>query len=438
MHPFRPPPSRPASTRSKESPMDFTYESPPNSTFTPQKSQIKPLNIINPNATTVSSWFGRKPASTTEEPQRKRAHYEVENMDWEACPSEARNSPKPNLFPSIVTKPSEPSGGKFLFKPPDGLVVPPTSGPTVSPPKLQPESFGLRHRVQSTFDTDADTSVESVPSKLYSHNGVKHEERRRRQRNLRSKLNQMSVDSDGESIDQTSEDEPEDLRPSRSLVRSRARSPAKAPRTTTHNHLTIHGWGPRSEPTTPSPTSKLATETPYILLVYLQLLFNASLVALALYLIFNFVLIMRTDVDSRLEVQTKQLRQEIEICENEYRTNRCFPIAERTKFIEQHCIEWERCMTQNPSQLSKSKIGAETFAEVMNGFVDVISLKTMVQHCFLSICDPCFSSVSYKNKCFTWTTGSYSTSSDARIGFYPCYRRGRHMGYQSGHELLQS
>ncbi|KAG0140606.1 hypothetical protein CROQUDRAFT_52971 [Cronartium quercuum f. sp. fusiforme G11] len=188
----------------------------------------------------------------------------------------------------------------------------------------------------------------------------------------------MSVESDDGSGDPESEDDPEDQSPSRSLVRARARSPSKATRNTTHNHLTINGWNPHSAPTTPSSKSKLATETPYILLVYLQLLFNTSLVALALYLVFAFLSTMRVDVNSRLEIQTIQLRQEIEVCANEYRINRCFPVAERTKFIEQHCIEWERCMTQNPTRLSRSKIGAETFAEVMNGFVDVISLKTMI------------------------------------------------------------
>ncbi|EGG12160.1 uncharacterized protein MELLADRAFT_29805, partial [Melampsora larici-populina 98AG31] len=126
------------------------------------------------------------------------------------------------------------------------------------------------------------------------------------------------------------------------------------------------------------PKSQLATETPYILLVYLQLIFNTSLVLLAFFLFMNFILMMRTDINSRLLAQTTQLRQEIQICTDEYHNNRCFPVAQRTKFIEQHCIEWEKCMNQNPNLLSKSKIGAETFAEVMNGFVDVISWKTMI------------------------------------------------------------
>ncbi|KAH9815525.1 Di-sulfide bridge nucleocytoplasmic transport domain-containing protein [Melampsora americana] len=389
MHPFRPPSSKSHNTlsRSKESPMDFTYETPPTSTFAESKPPviIKPLNVIDSNPRkSTTTWFGRTSVAMKEEPQRKRAHYEDENMDWEASPNEIKNSPKPNLFSSLVTKPSEPNGGKFLFNPPDGLIFPPNPTKISSPTKLQPESFGLKNRMRSNVETDPDTSLDSIPSpspsKLYSHNGVKHEERRRRQRNLRSKLNQMSVESDEDSLNQDTEDDQIDDRPSsRSLIRrGRSCSPSKSSRSTTHNHLTIHGWNSNSESNKNGPKSQLATETPYILLVYLQLLFNTSLVLLAFFLFVNFILMMRTDINSRLAAQTTQLRQEIQICTDEYNNNRCFPISQRTKFIEQHCIEWERCMNQNPSLLSKSKIGAETFAEVMNGFVDVISWKTMI------------------------------------------------------------
>lgn len=302
-------------------------------------------------------------------------------MDWEACPNEIKKPIKPTLFSSQATKPSEPSGGKFLFNPPKGIIPPPYTAPITSPAQLHPESFGLKHRPRSTMETDADTSLESLQSssKLYSSNGVKHEERRRRQRNLRSKLSQMNVQSDDESNDQSSDDGRCDQPASRSLVRSRSRSPAKAGRSTTHNHLTIHGWNPSDNASTPAPQSQLATDTPYILLVYLQLLFNASLVGLALYLSTNFILMMRTDINHRMAIQTAQIRQEIEHCTTEYNTNNCWPLSKRTKFLEQPCIEWERCMARNPNLLSKSKIGAETFAEVMNGFVDLISWKTMVR-----------------------------------------------------------
>ncbi|WAQ82064.1 hypothetical protein PtA15_2A377 [Puccinia triticina] len=41
-------------------------------------------------------------------------------------------------------------------------------------------------------------------------------------------------------------------------------------------------------------------------------------------------------------------------------------------------------MARNPSLISRSKIAAETFAEVINGFVDMISWETML-FIFLSI-----------------------------------------------------
>lgn len=46
--------------------------------------------------------------------------------------------------------------------------------------------------------------------------------------------------------------------------------------------------------------------------------------------------------------------------------------------MERKCSGWEECMSREVVVVGKTRVVAETLAEVVNGFVDVISLRTMV------------------------------------------------------------
>ncbi|GAW05019.1 nuclear membrane protein [Lentinula edodes] len=41
------------------------------------------------------------------------------------------------------------------------------------------------------------------------------------------------------------------------------------------------------------------------------------------------------------------------------------------------CGEWELCMNRDPTKIGRARIGAELIAEVVNGFVEPISWKTL-------------------------------------------------------------
>lgn len=57
--------------------------------------------------------------------------------------------------------------------------------------------------------------------------------------------------------------------------------------------------------------------------------------------------------------------------------------------MKQFCDEWERCMKRDASVVGRAKVAAETLAEVVNGFVEPITWKTLVCVFTLStpICD---------------------------------------------------
>jgi hypothetical protein len=46
------------------------------------------------------------------------------------------------------------------------------------------------------------------------------------------------------------------------------------------------------------------------------------------------------------------------------------------------CGEWRVCMNRDPTVVGRAKVGAELIAQVINGFVEPISWKTLVCSAF--------------------------------------------------------
>lgn len=68
---------------------------------------------------------------------------------------------------------------------------------------------------------------------------------------------------------------------------------------------------------------------------------------------------------------------EISLCSRQYHDNRCTP-DQRVPAMEKVCMEWETCMSRDPSTTSRARLHAETIAEILNGFFGAISTKTYI------------------------------------------------------------
>ncbi|POW11829.1 hypothetical protein PSHT_08306 [Puccinia striiformis] len=352
-HPFRPPPQAPLSSRSKETPMDFTYDNKPGSssssssylstlTNEPSKSTIRALKVIDQNGNHTSnppshshdnlknreenksiSWFRSLAGRSTPEPPRKRLHCEtVESMDWESCPAE----PRANLFPNVDSTQTSRAreGGTFLFKLPEEL--PPLPEPPIftapssillSPQKshkIGPEAFGCQSpRARSIYrdDQDPDSSLDIIdqtrllqPTKMYSTNAVKHENRRRTrvQKQLRSKLNSLKFDSDDDDEEEEDSDVEVVSSKQQNLVSKSNKKSSRKRIERIINRYTLHLT--RLSPTTIQLISRIC----------------------GLYLAINLILIIRTDINHKVLVHTNRLRSEIDLCTKEYNSNRCYPV----------------------------------------------------------------------------------------------------------------
>jgi hypothetical protein len=126
-------------------------------------------------------------------------------------------------------------------------------------------------------------------------------------------------------------------------------------------------------------------------------------VLLFLYLLVQFILTVQRDVEQRVSEYSmgKTLKsfpahvkvvedcaldivQEISNCAAQFKANLCG--SNPVPAMLRQCGAWETCMNRDPTVVGRAKVGAELIAEVINGFVEPISWKTLVGCLFYS-CD---------------------------------------------------
>ncbi|KAJ6497996.1 Di-sulfide bridge nucleocytoplasmic transport domain-containing protein [Mycena vitilis] len=132
----------------------------------------------------------------------------------------------------------------------------------------------------------------------------------------------------------------------------------------TSNHYTLN---------MPSPAAP-QSDLPYILLGYLQFFFNLSLILLFLYLVVQFILTVQRDVEERISEYSMDIVQDIAMCALQHKNNLC---DNPLPAMAQQCALWATCMSRDPTIVGRAKVGAEMIAEVVNGFVEPISWKTL-------------------------------------------------------------
>lgn len=142
------------------------------------------------------------------------------------------------------------------------------------------------------------------------------------------------------------------------------------------HHQAVEG-GKSEKPTAALATPSYGVYWPFVLMGYLQFAFNLAVVSALLYLAASFYLTIRRDVELKVSERISALLSEIAVCRKQYTANRCDPHL-RVPAIEAACAQWEACMQRNPTLVSRARLSAETFAEIIEGFVEPISYKTMV------------------------------------------------------------
>ncbi|KAH8992067.1 Di-sulfide bridge nucleocytoplasmic transport domain-containing protein [Lactarius akahatsu] len=303
---------RPRSERSNEVPMDFQFTS-------------------RPNVDVVPVW--KAPATPL-----KRTHTDM-------------NPPStPSAVPTFGTNPSVP----FIFQ------SPPPKSPYVHA-WAPPENFSPEKAFPQEEIRDVDMAEPSPPKpqdtgtdgrRTMALGAVRRVYRSRQK--ARNRAHGYANEEDSEAS-LASDDGSDDERLSSRRPRVQKLS----------HHYTLN---------VPSPVQP-KTDTPYILLGYLQFFFNLSLVFLFLYLLVQFILTVQRDVGHRITEHSMDIIQDISNCAAHFKANLCG--SNPVPAMLQQCGRWETCMNRDPTVVGRAKVGAELIAEVINGFVEPISWKTL-------------------------------------------------------------
>ncbi|KAJ3242096.1 hypothetical protein HDU81_007850 [Chytriomyces hyalinus] len=116
---------------------------------------------------------------------------------------------------------------------------------------------------------------------------------------------------------------------------------------------------------------------PYIIMGYLRLAFTLFTMALSVYFIVQFILTVKHDLDMKAVEYSSEIIQQVHDCSKLYLANKCSPPESRLPAMQQMCSEWELCMTRDPHEVGRLKVGAEAVAEVLNRLFEPLSIKTM-------------------------------------------------------------
>ncbi|KAJ6262866.1 hypothetical protein Dda_1423 [Drechslerella dactyloides] len=132
----------------------------------------------------------------------------------------------------------------------------------------------------------------------------------------------------------------------------------------------------------PVPTwAETHRDVPQILSQYLQLLVNILVATLAAYVVYLVAITIQRDVHQKEQEYITEAQLQVEDCQSKWIANRCNPEL-RVPAMETQCMAWRMCADSDPYSLGRSKVSAETFAEIINGFVEPISYKSMA-FCFI-------------------------------------------------------
>ncbi|KAK9898474.1 hypothetical protein P389DRAFT_34549 [Cystobasidium minutum MCA 4210] len=399
-------------------------------TYTPARQRTFVASSSRSHGAPMDLDYGASPFA---EPPRKRTHYDANvEMDWEPHPAVPRPSAMfsaasnniasnnnggtgtgvrlPSTAHSSGFLASASKDSPFLFhtsamqldEPPkaDAPPVASTSSATSQP---------ADHVESTTAPSAEDKHITAAGTRDIANGAVQRERRKREQlknwqiakgKGVQVEDDDNAGDGEEDTIDEVDTSFMESLSlsaPIKGLLRRTRSSRRRGEHAPLHLSLHHHNYhwphngqepfqfgalstnqqhAASSSPSPAPPSGWWHSDMPYVLLGYLQFGFNTSLILVSLALLLWFLVTLQHDVAQRVSEYSIELQQEIMHCSSNYISNRCQP-GERVPAMEAMCKQWEFCMNKDPKVVNKLRVAAEVMAEVVNGFVEIISWRTM-------------------------------------------------------------
>ncbi|KGG51357.1 hypothetical protein DI09_38p270 [Mitosporidium daphniae] len=122
---------------------------------------------------------------------------------------------------------------------------------------------------------------------------------------------------------------------------------------------------------------------PYILIGYLRLVFHLTWLLTFIWGIWALYAILMNDVSIKINAETNLIIQEIEQAKMLFSQNKCFneDVIRNSPALDSLCAGWKTKAEQSDprSKISHGKLMAETIAEIINSFVERITLRSLMR-----------------------------------------------------------
>ncbi|KCV73119.1 hypothetical protein H696_00663 [Fonticula alba] len=110
---------------------------------------------------------------------------------------------------------------------------------------------------------------------------------------------------------------------------------------------------------------------------FIQLLFNVSIVAGILYLLYRVYFHISSDIDIRLQRLQQDQSAVVNQCISDYNSNRCSE-KDIPKALEKYCSDLLVCMQRNHEDVEQTTIMAQVLAGAVNAFFEQFSIRTVL------------------------------------------------------------
>ena len=117
---------------------------------------------------------------------------------------------------------------------------------------------------------------------------------------------------------------------------------------------------------------------PNTLSYYVQFLLNVFLALCVMYVLYGIFSTISNDITERAMMESSEILAEMAVCAREFKENKCERDS-RVPAMEMVCNNWEKCMQRDPYKVGRSRLSAGMFAEIVNSFIEPISLKAIVR-----------------------------------------------------------
>ena len=126
-----------------------------------------------------------------------------------------------------------------------------------------------------------------------------------------------------------------------------------------------------------SDTSIQWRDMPYAVLQWVNVTYHIVMSTSLLVLLYKILSALYNDYLMKYHHFQQEILMENKVCAKHYTENRCDP-ATRVPALLNQCLDWEQCMHRDPAQVASTKITASVIAEILESFVEGLSVKSMV------------------------------------------------------------